>query len=464
MEACREYVKRHGHKLVAEELDLDQPGSRLQRPALDRALEAVEDGRADGIIVAALDRFTRSLAGGVELLQRLETANGALVCVREHFDTANPATGKLLRSILLAVSEWQLDAIKSNWETAKRHAIERGVHISGGVPVGYLRDHESKKLLPDPETALVIAQAFQLRASGSSWQEIASLLEEAQVPTSKGGTNWSSSALRQVIRNRVYLGEARQGEHVNPSAHEPIVPLAVWSAAQSTAVPSSGQKTKDNLLSGLVRCAGCRYVLSVGSIGGKYPYRQYRCLGKHAQGVCTDRASILANILDPFVEEAFLHRLRGDGEIKVQAMDEQADLRDAMAELERAEAEVALYLNANLLSIVGEDAYRAGLLPRQDAVIDARDRVAALQLHSGPVGDPVELLDVWDELTASEKRTILRESIDTVVVSKGRSRVVPERATILWRGEAPRDLPRRGHPSPVRPFFDNAPESTVTLT
>ena len=35
-----------------------------------------------------------------------------------------------------------------------------------------------------------------------------------------------------MIRSRTYLGELRSGRHVNPAAHEPIVDLALWTAAQ----------------------------------------------------------------------------------------------------------------------------------------------------------------------------------------------------------------------------------------
>src|SRR5690348_14869173 len=62
----------HGHTVSDWEQDLDQPGSKYDRPGFQAALEAVERGEADGIIVARLDRFARSVADAARAMQRLE--------------------------------------------------------------------------------------------------------------------------------------------------------------------------------------------------------------------------------------------------------------------------------------------------------------------------------------------------------------------------------------------------------
>lgn len=66
-----------------------------------------------------------------------------------------------------------------------------------------------------------------------------------------------------MIRNRVYLGEVAYGRdrrYINPDAHDRIVDLALWTAAQHPngrlAEPRSA--TSAWLLAGIARCSGLR--------------------------------------------------------------------------------------------------------------------------------------------------------------------------------------------------------------
>src|SRR5436309_2703997 len=61
-----------GNTVVDWQQDLDQPGTKYERPGFQAALEAVERGEADGIAVAALDRFARSVPDAAVALRRLE--------------------------------------------------------------------------------------------------------------------------------------------------------------------------------------------------------------------------------------------------------------------------------------------------------------------------------------------------------------------------------------------------------
>jgi DNA invertase Pin-like site-specific DNA recombinase len=56
---CRSYADAHGDRILEEASDLDVSGGVMSRPTFDRFLEMVVEGKADGIIVAKLDRFAR---------------------------------------------------------------------------------------------------------------------------------------------------------------------------------------------------------------------------------------------------------------------------------------------------------------------------------------------------------------------------------------------------------------------
>src|SRR2546421_6431043 len=63
----REYVAARGWQ-AEEDVDVGVSGARQRRPALDRLLTAVKTPLVDVVVVAALDRFGRSVRQLVETL------------------------------------------------------------------------------------------------------------------------------------------------------------------------------------------------------------------------------------------------------------------------------------------------------------------------------------------------------------------------------------------------------------
>ncbi|MGI8989552.1 MAG: recombinase family protein [Bryobacteraceae bacterium] len=69
----------------------------LNRPGMARLLSLVDSGTVDCVIIAKLDRLTRSVADLAELLKRLEKRGVSLVSVADSLDTRS-AAGRLVRS------------------------------------------------------------------------------------------------------------------------------------------------------------------------------------------------------------------------------------------------------------------------------------------------------------------------------------------------------------------------------
>ena|SRR5829696_3992180 len=71
----------------------------------------------------------------------------------------------------------------------------------------------------------------RLRARGKSTASLL-YLDAAGVQTAWKSPHWSASTVGKVLTNRAYLGEARQGDIVNPTAHERLVTEKQWQAVQ----------------------------------------------------------------------------------------------------------------------------------------------------------------------------------------------------------------------------------------
>jgi DNA invertase Pin-like site-specific DNA recombinase len=437
-ERIEKYAQAQDHTVVGWFEDLDQPGSRYERPGFQAALVAVEHGDAEGVAVAALDRFARSVPDAAVALQRLEATGGTLVSVRDALDTSTPV-GRFARTMMLALAELELDRIRENWGIARDRAIARGVYISRIPPVGYSRGTDGH-LEPDPVAGPIIREVFLNRAAGASWTELCQFLDQ-RLPRDHG--SWTHQTVSSVVRRRAYLGEAHQGAAVNKHAHEPLVSRAEWEAAQTRA-PFHPRKGEGALLAGLIRCAACGFAMSRASDGAR-GHENYRCRARHSSGVCPAPARISISRADSYVTEQFLSLLEDDP-VRILGTPPTEDLDAAIAAVEAAEAELTAYRDAHLISIIGQDAYIAGLRERQRTLDEARSQLDKSRPQQPAIN--ADLQNIWPELSPTEQRTILAAAIDAICIRRATSAgkaPYEQRIRIYWHGDAPHPLPGRQH-------------------
>jgi site-specific DNA recombinase len=443
------WAELHGVEIVRWWEELDQSGRRRDRPMFQQALARCEAGETGGIVVARLDRFARSAVDALESIKRLNEAGARLVSVEDNFDGSTPM-GRFAIGILTLIAELELERITENWSTAVKAAVDRGVHISATPPAGYRRG-EDGRLVVVPEEATVIREVFDRRATGASWTELADYLTNSGVKSSKGSSGWSITGTSSLVKNRVYLGEARSGKYVNPSAHEPIVTVAEFDAAQSQRTvlsPHDGSVASQALLGGLARCGGCGHTLKITgntakTTGERYPV--YYCVGRYAKGNCPARATIRARYLDSHVEQAVLEALSSEDGFVAEAVHATEKLAEAQRALDQAEHELAVYLQTDLVTTVGQDAFLSGVEARQARVDEARQQMEVMRAESA-IADTLtsgDLLAAWPELTTVEKRTLLHGLFERVVLhrdenSRHKTRALPvaKRVEIVLRGGA----------------------------
>lgn len=438
------HARAHSHTVIDWREDLDVSGAKMERIGLEEAITAIEVGAADGLAVAKLDRFARSVSGAAKTLARIEAAGGVLVAIDLGMDTSTSA-GKLMRNVLMALAEFDLDRIRESWDDAQTRAVRRGVHISARVPFGY-RKGDDGRLTPDPETAPIVLDVFRMRGDdGRSWREIAAFLNE-RAPRDTGG--WPIQTVASIVSNSTYLGVARSGDRINPEAHEPLVDRPLFDRAQ-VGEPKPLIFKGGSLLAPILRCAGCSYLMSLKRDGRRaQPY--YRCRRNHAAGDCTAPAIIDQPRIDDYVSGRFLDRM---ATIRLSDSDLTVDVERAAATLEQAEAELVAYRDANLVSVLGPAVYREGLEQRARIVDDAREQLAGVRRTSGGARGYATVAEEWPNLMLAERRELLAAAIDAVFVKRGHLRDSPmeERVRILWAGSGPADLPGR-RMSGVRPY------------
>lgn len=117
-----------GAEIVELIVDGGESAKNLNRPGMERLLALVDERTVDTIIIAKLDRLTRSVKDLAELLERFQRRGVSLVSVAESLDTGS-AAGRLVINIMTAVSQWELEAIGERTRDAMQHKRAKGQRV-----------------------------------------------------------------------------------------------------------------------------------------------------------------------------------------------------------------------------------------------------------------------------------------------------------------------------------------------
>ena len=174
---------RRGWTLAAVHTDAGISGkSVVNRPGLTEALAAVDTGAAAGIVVAKLDRLSRSLADYANLMARAQAGRWNIVALDLGIDLST-AAGEFMANVMASAAQWERRIIGQRTRDAL--AVKR----SQGVRLGR----------PTVLTADVTARIVAAHQAGAGWSAIARDLNTEQVPTAHGGAQWYPSTVRAVV-------------------------------------------------------------------------------------------------------------------------------------------------------------------------------------------------------------------------------------------------------------------------
>lgn len=178
--SIRAEVKRRGWELVALNSDVGSGKSMRRRNNLGASLRALAAGEADTLVVAKLDRLSRSVIDFAAIMQTAAKEGWAVTVLDLGVDTTTP-NGKLIANIMISLAEWEREIIGARTRDAMKAVRARGTSVG-------------RKANVSAETMRLIRS---LRRQGQSWQKIADALTAEGVTTSQGG-QWHASTVRRL--------------------------------------------------------------------------------------------------------------------------------------------------------------------------------------------------------------------------------------------------------------------------
>ena len=442
--AFLDFASREGYEVAATFLDTG--GEVSQDSGFRQMLQFL--GRSDRgftvVIVDSLASFGSDLGQAAMKLLQVESTGVTVV---------SALTGKEVAREL--VDKWaergEGTPVSERVRSAMRRKAVRG-EVLGRPPYGY-QVGPRRRLELVPDEAVVVRYIFRLYIQeGMGIRKIAGQLNAEDVATRRGG-RWSMVTVRDILRNRAYLGTyTRFGVKV-PGSHPPLVSQedfrTVQERLQSRHVSDRTRTVTPFLLSGLVYCARCGNRLIGVSRRQKWTtkageeksaaYRYYQCESRTNQNACdynTQRSAELEERVRGLLadDSAAITRVRRAGNadsyfLDVTAQVEKIDAR--MKRNRRAVEEIVADAAHGHISLERMKSLGAGLVGEhtslEDEMAAARLRLAVHQSeaerrkHLDEVR--ASLIRDWDELDFAARQAALREIVDRIEVDDAQARL-----------------------------------------
>ena len=150
-----------------------------------RQLEDLDAGRAGVLVVAKLDRLSRSVSQGAQVMERAQRRGWSLVALDFGLDTTTPA-GEMVANVILSTAQYERRLIGQRTRDAL--AAKRAAGVRLGRP----------QVLPDYVVRRIVAE----RAAGRSLRAIAAVLMDDGVRTARGGAVWQASSVKAVVESQ----------------------------------------------------------------------------------------------------------------------------------------------------------------------------------------------------------------------------------------------------------------------
>lgn len=176
-----DYVRLRGGELIDMRQDVASGGSLRKRDELGRTLRDLKAGNADTLVVAKLDRLSRSILDFAGVMEAANREGWSVAAIDIGVDTTT-TNGELIANIMIALAQWERRLIGDRTRSALKAVRARG------TPLG-------RKANVPAETMRTLRM---LRRSGLSYQRIADRLADEGVPTSQGG-QWHAGTVRKLL-------------------------------------------------------------------------------------------------------------------------------------------------------------------------------------------------------------------------------------------------------------------------
>lgn len=343
LDAQRNVLKRYAERegMIIKDIyeDAGKSGKSISgRPAFQKLLNDIRNGlEISYILVYKLSRFGRNAADILTSLEYIQSFDINLIATEEGIDSSQ-TSGKLLISVLSAVSEIERENILEQTMNGRREKARQGGWNGGFAPYGYIL--KDGKIFIDEEEAEYVKEIYHLYVDENySFGKIARKFNllgiSKKLMKNRKLANWSKEAIRKLLTNPIYKGSIAFGRRkkikvkgtrdkyaivnsndyiISEGKHEAIVTPELWEQA-NLKIENNSKKFMDTpyartyLLSGLLICPCCGGKMSATKNrwttldGITYTQHYYRCRNAFIETghPCTNKSRLEMAEADKFI-------------------------------------------------------------------------------------------------------------------------------------------------------------------
>ena len=318
-EILERHVKQNGWHIHDYYIDDGFTGTNFERPAFERMIEDIEDGKINLVITKDLSRLGRNY---IQVGQFTEiyfpSKRVRYIALNDGVDTIN--SDDSVAPFLNVLNDFYAKDVSKKVRTAVRSRKQRGEYLSNYAPIGYQKDPKDKhRLIVEEAGATIVRRIFEMARTDMGSKKICKVLNDEGVLTPANHRKqllyeaepkpaiWRAETVIAILRNRVYLGDTVQGIYdcarfkrtpskrkpqeewiITPGTHEPLVSVEIWEYVQKL-IDARNRPVKSNviqLFAGFVKCEDCGYALGYSTSQG---IEQYTCgtYRRHGRKYCS---------------------------------------------------------------------------------------------------------------------------------------------------------------------------------
>ncbi len=265
--------------------------SIIHRPEMLALLKAVEAGEYDGVLCMDIDRLGRgNMREQGMILEAFQESGTKIITPRKTYDLSDEWDEEY-SEFETFMARRELKLITRRLQRGRIASVKEGRYLGTVPPYGYeiAKINGHRTLVPHPDQAPMVRMIFDWytdTAKNMGSNNIANELNAMGI-LSYTGLQWENSAVRNILKNPVYIGKIkwRQKERkkstdparltqsrtrpesewiIAEGKHEPLVDEKTFAAAQSilssrTHTPAKPKQELANPLAGLIRCELCGF-------------------------------------------------------------------------------------------------------------------------------------------------------------------------------------------------------------
>jgi len=452
-------------------IDKGYSGKDTNRPQFEALMNDVEKGLINRVIVYKLDRISRSTIDFANIINIFKENNVEFISSTEKFDTSTPI-GKAMLQIVMIFAELERETIQQRITDNYYLRGRKGFFLGGRIPFGFHKKEttiDGKKtsiLIENPNQSVHIKKMYKMYATTNmSLGQICTYFNNKNF-LSADNKNWDSGKISRMLKSPLYVkadadiymyyknngaiitnnltdfvgnnacymfGKRKPNErkytnvenHILVIApHNGIVDSKTWLKCQhkldtNKQIKNSG-KGKYTWLSGIIKCAYCKYSLSVTT----YKENRYlRCRGKDIK-VCNGHSkTIMVEDIEDYVKENLIKEIKKyitinkdqlikteyedtkTNKLKIKLIEIDNQIDNMINQIAEGNDIVIKYINQKIKQLDSE---------KNEIIEEIKN--SASNYNIVDYNKTFEDIRNWDKLPLENKKDICREYIDKVFI------------------------------------------------